>query len=341
MFPRAPEVTGDLLAYWGSASFRAEALRWVHEVLGERDVTLAGEIVPHRVRFWSAVLTIDTSIGTLWFKAANPGQAFEAPLLLRLSRLVPDHVVTPIGVEEARGWLLLPDDGPSVRERGEVTVAEWEALVVSAARMQVALTGHGKELADAGLPSLLPDRAHEYATARVETLARLPVDDPQHIDVDRARRLLRDLEDVGVLFAELASSGVPPTLQPNDAGAANAVRGPDGDGHRFFDLGDAFWSHPFAVLQVPLRMATGAWPHAPAATDVTRARLVRAYLEHWPQVAPGPDADRLVEAADRLAGLHRCESWRRLLAHVHPDRLGITTPRLADWLADAARPRRG
>lgn len=325
-------LPSELLGYWESAAFLADAFEWVRDVLAGFGIAVHGEPLTHRVRFWSAVLRIPSEAGTFWLKATNPGQGFEGPLLARLGELVPDHVLAPVAVHAGRGWILLPDGGPPVGESVPVPVAEWEGLVAQVARMQRALVGHGAELARAGLPSLLPKDAHAYATELLGRLARLPADHPQHVGAEEHRALLRGLRDVAPLLAELADSGVPPSLQPNDTSAANAVRAAGGRGYRFFDLGDAFWSHPFAVLQVPLRMATGSWPHAPAATDPTRRRLVSAYLGEW----TGTEDDGLVDAADRLASLHRCESWRRLLKGV--DGLTVRAPRLADWVADAVRP---
>lgn len=328
----------DPVRHWHSAEFRARAWEWVQETLGKRGHEVCGELREHRVRFWSAVFTVPSDTGRLWFKATNPGQAFEAPLLARLCQLVPHDVVPPIAVDEARGWLLLPDGGQTLDARGDVTVAEWEALVVQAARMQRALAAHEVELAATGLQALAPDQAHEYAACLIEDLAQLPPEHLQHVDAIQARALLHDLARVEEPFRDLAASGVPMTLQPNDVSASNAFfHGKEGAPFRLFDFGDAFWSHPFAALQVPVRMATGAWPHPPAPVHPVRARLIRAYLEQWPQVSPDEALGRLVEAADRLACLHRCESWRRLLTHVHPGRLGITPPRLIDWITDAAR----
>ncbi len=326
-------VRRDLLALWGSAAFRASAAEWVRTVLSERGVRLHGGLVPHRLRFWSALFTVDTDAGRCWFKACNPGQAFEAGLADRLGRLVPEHVLAPLAVDEGRGWLLLPDGGPTVRDSGG---EQWELLLRQAARMQQALAAHGAALAVAGLPALSPETALAEAIRLVESLARLPAGDPQRVGAARATALRARLERLREPLAALEAPGVPPTLQPNDLSLANAVAAPDGTGYRIFDLGDAFWSHPFAVLQVPLRMATGAWPGPPARGDLLADRLARAYLGEWPQLAPD-DVGLLVDAADRLASLQRCESWRRLLAHVDPGRLGVSTPRLVDWIADAAR----
>lgn len=326
----------DLVGHWSSVGFRNEATAWVRDQLAARGSELRGPLEVHRVRFWSAVLTAPTDAGRVCFKAANPGQAFEAPLLACLSRLAPDDVVAPLAVHAPRGWLLLPDDGPTVRDRGDVTVGDWEALVVQAAHLQVAVAGRGEELAAAGLPALGPADAQPYVAELVETLRGLPREDPQHVDDGEARTLLRGLDRVAEGFEDLVASGLPSTLQPNDLSVANAVAPRGGGRFRLFDLGDASWSHPFAALQVPLRMATRSWPRPPGRDDPVARRLRDAYLGVW-GLTSGPDADHLVDAADRLASVHRCESWRRLLAHADPERLGVPAPRLADWLADAVR----
>ncbi|UNX54505.1 hypothetical protein MF406_16700 [Georgenia sp. TF02-10] len=339
----------DLVGHWRSAGFREHAGGWVGTALAGAGLQVRGPLTEHRVRFWSAVFTVATDHGRVWFKVTNPGQRFEAGLVRVLADLLPGEVLAPLAVDAERGWLLLPDGGPTLRERGAVTEAEWEALVVQAARMQAALATHRRALLGAGLPVLLPGEAVEYVTGVVEELAALPREDPQRLDGREARDLLAGLAAVGGVFADLAAGGVPLTLQPNDLSPANAL-GPyradggadharDGAGpFRLFDLGDAFWSHPFAVLQVPTRMAAGSWPHRPRPGHGLAARLRRAYVAQWAGLPRGRDGDHLLDAADRLASLHRCESWRRLLRHADPARLGTPTPRLATWLADAIRP---
>lgn len=321
--------------------FQDRALEWVRRVLANCGHNVHGGLVEHRIRFWSAVFTVSTDRGTVWLKAANPGQAFEAALLERLDQLVPDYVLAPLAVDASRGWLLLPDDGHTLQSCGDVTADDWEALVVQAARMQVALIPHEAELMGTGLPVLRPDQACEYVVSLVEELVALPPENRQHLDGRRADALLRGLSAVSGSFLDLTASGVPMTLQPNDISSRNTFLTSSGAGRfRLFDFGDAFWSHPFAALQVPTRMATGAWPHPPRTGDPVSARLRHAYLQQWRHVSPGAGLDGLIDAADRLASLHRCESWRRLLAQVDDDGTGSATPELAVWLADAVRPPR-
>lgn len=327
----------DHVGIWTSEVFRDQALQWIRARLaadGHESVPVHGPLTLHRVRFWSAIFTVDTGRGRLWFKAANPGQAFEAALLQDLARLVPGHVIAPVAVDTARGWLLLPDGGTVLAEREEPAATHWHALLEQTARMQTALAPHGRELQLAGLPVLGPDQAEEYAAGMIEDLAMLPAAHPQYLPAAQASRLAAGLRSAAAAFRALDSSGIPLSLQPNDVTLRNAFH--TRDGVRLFDFGDAFWSHPAAALQLPLRMASGSWPAPAPPDDAVVQRMCSAYLHYWPR-AEG-NMRLMLEGADRLASLHRCESWRRLLACTHPEAVGPRTPRLADWLADALRP---
>lgn len=280
-----------------------------------------------------------TDDGPVWVKVTNPGQSFEGPLLQCLSALVPDQVLRPISVHPENGWLLLPHGGQTVKEVGPVTAPTWRALATQVAQLQVALMGYADTVLDTGLPVLLPGDAPEYVGSLVEKLAALPADHPQHVEAVDARTMLSQLSAVSRAWEALASHDLAMTLQPNDASPANAFVSTHGRPFRFFDLGDAFWSHPFAVLQVPSRFAAGSWPR-PAPSDHPLVRILRrTYAQHFGVDLSGPDGAELFHAADRLASVHRCESWRRLLAPVDEARLDVPVPRLADWLVDALGPR--
>ncbi len=135
--------------------------------------------------------------------------------------------------------------------------------------------------------------------------------------------------------ARLGDGPVPGSFQHDDLNPWNVAAGPAG--LRFFDVGDAFWSHPFAALQVPLAMATRTWPWGPPVDDPLVVRLVDAYLAAWAgDEVTVADLRPLVGPALLLAQAHRGESWRRLLAHVPADRLGVDTPVLRDHLLRVA-----
>lgn len=323
------------LRLWGSEEFQAQALDWIRAAPAGEGTVVHGPLVPHRLRFWSAVFTVETARGRLWFKATNPGQAFEAGLLAELARLMPQHVVNPVAVDRSRGWLLLPDGGTVLAARERTAPADWHELLIRAAQLQAGTAPHADKLLAAGLPLLTPEQGTRYAAELIDALAMLPASHPQHLHAAQAGHLAAGLHTAGRAFRDLEAVGIPLCLQPNDVTPQNAFR--DAAGLRLFDFGDAFWSHPFAVLQVPMRMACGSWPRPAPAGDAAVNSMAGAYMGQWP-LASGSDLRILAEAADRLASLHRCESWRRLLAGTHPDAVGDRPPRLADWLADALRP---
>ncbi len=338
MLNDAAESAPDPVGLWTSPGFVAELQDWVSAVCAAQGMRPTAMLRPHRIRFWAAVFTQATDAGTLWVKAPSAGQGFEGQLLQTLSRLVPDHVLAPLAVHSEHGWILMPDGGPTVKDGGEVNTDTWHGLVRQVARLQLDLAGHGQTLRAAGLPVLLPERAHEYISELVDVLTRLPLLHPQRIDRAAARELERHLPGIARDWEAMGESSAPVTLQLNDAGPGNVFYSTGPEAFRFFDLGDAFWSHPSPVLQVPIRMASGSWPHpAPREASIVH-HLHTAYRDVWSSVGIEIGA-ATIESADRLASVHRCESWRRLLANLDQSLLGVAPPRLLDWLNDAVLPR--
>lgn len=327
----------DWVRHWQSATFAAHALDWIRGSLLEVGAQVRGPLVAHRIRFWAAVFHVETDQGTAWFKACNPGQGFEAATLRALATVAPQDFVTPLATLPERGWLLLPEGGMTLRERG-VNGGHWCALVAQTARVQKQLTAHASTLQGAGVAAFGAEMAAPYVHRLVDALAGLPTTHAQSLGRLEARQILDALAGVEPLFDLLAASGIPSSFQPNDVSASNAFIVP-GQENRFllFDVGDGFWSHPFAALAHPVRAATGSWPARPPKNHPMSARLRDAYLEPWHGMLGTTDAtevSQLVEAGDRLGDLHRCESWRRLLEHVPHDAVA-EPPRLAYWLAQA------
>lgn len=345
----------DLVGRWRSVELLTAATGWVDGVLARRGRRRGGPLTERKVRFWAGVYQVplappgggtrpggteqpdatdqpggtdpsatDLPVERAFLKLANPGQAFEGLLLARLARLAPGPTVEPWAVEQQAGWWLLPDAGPTPAASDAV----WVEAVELAAALQRACSDRLDELSM--VPRLDAGDATGHVVDLVERLTTRPVTDPQHLGADEARTLLAGVPRLEEAMAVLAGSGPPLTLQPNDVHPGNAGRGPDGR-LRLFDLGDAFLSHPWAVLSGPLRGVSGTRLREPLPdTAATRALLDR-YAEHWPEVDRAARRSVLA-AADRLGSVHRAASWERLLAPVDPQRLGVETPRLADWL---------
>src|SRR5215218_2060568 len=105
------------VAVWRSDDWRLKATRWVDERLAAAGLVRTGEPEAKSPRPWATVLRVPTSGGPVWLKATGPLVAFEVPLYELLERVAPERVLTPLARDARRGWLLLPDGGPSLGDR--------------------------------------------------------------------------------------------------------------------------------------------------------------------------------------------------------------------------------
>lgn len=325
----------NLITLWGSKRFRREATAWVDDQLGAAALERTDPLVVERVRFWSAVLYARVPAapgGRVWLKATNPGQAFEGPLLAAVSVLEPDAFLTPLAVEAERGWVLLPDGGRTLREAmPDETV--WAGLLGQVARVQRRLC------ADRGSPLPVPALPLGSVVGvvgdEIERLAACPASDPQHLSRQQAGIARTGLVRLEQAIELLAGLGVADSLQPNDVQDGNTfLPSAPGGPFRLFDLGDAFWAHPFAALAVPLRRAAGVRLADPLPMNPAVLRLAGAYFDPWPGIKAG---EAVIRAADRVGAVHRAMSWSRLLKHTDTNRLA-DPPRVGNWLLQAVAP---
>jgi hypothetical protein len=254
---------------------------WVDACLAAAGRHRTGELTLFRDRPWSAVHSAHTDAGTVWHKACAPEVAFEAGLYALLAQTVPDHVLIPLGIDTERGWLLLPDGGPVLRDRP----APIETVLVAYAELQRALAPRVEDLLALGVADMRP----QAMPARYdEALAKTGLSPP----VPRER--------FAAWCEELAASPGGASLDHNDLHSDNILPGDDGT-VRFYDWGDAVVAHPFASMLVGL----GALP----ADQVTRAR--DAYLEVFSDLGPHAELVRTLELACRVAKAARALIWHR------------------------------
>lgn len=326
----------ELLERWGSAAWRREIDAWIRDGVGSTGAVVTGPPRVVHVRFWSVVLSVPTDRGTVWFKECNPGQGFEPRLLTVLAELEPDHFPRPIAVDESTARVLLPDLGEDRRRTG---VDDWTTTMAQLASVQRRLSAHRDRLDDAGLPAMDPHDVVTYVAALVQRLAALPQSHAQHLGRCQAREIDSRLDLVAEWAGRLATSGIPGSFQHHDASPSNTFGAP-GATPRWIDVGDAFWTHPFAVLQVPIAMVTNTWPWGPDWDDDRARRMVDAYVAQWRQHGSSQTLRDLLEPARRLAILQRAESWRRLLdlGGDLPD--DVSLPILRDHLIAATGERR-
>ncbi len=228
----------------------------------------AGDVEPTHERPWATVLRVPLAGGAAWFKACAPVQAFEPRLTAELFARWSDRVAEVLGHDEERGWLLLADAGTPIGAFGNLPEA-WLVALPLYAELQRGEAAHAHD----HLAHDVPDLRIASLPSRYEDL--LQRDLP--LESDELEGLRRFAGRFAELCAELASHGVPETVQHDDLHMANVYA--EGERLRLLDWGDSSISHPFASLVVTFRFLEEVTGLAPG--DPWFARLRDAYLEPW------------------------------------------------------------
>lgn len=291
----------DAVTPWELQAWRDSALGWVERQLAAHGLEPTGR---HEVRLrpWSVLVRMPVRGGdAVWFKASPPAGAFEAALGAALARWVPDHVLQPIAVDTDRGWSLLPDGGPRLRDvlgGGPDDLRAWEEVLGRYAEMQRALTVRADALQALGVPGARTRELPEVFDRIVAENTALK--QAGRVAMTQVRPRL--VEWCG----ELADVGIGDTLDHADLHDAQ-VFAPAPGGYRFFDWGDAAVSHPFCSFTVP-----AGWVRERYGQDAL-PRLRDAYLEPWTGAGrTTADLRRALRLAWRLGAIGRAGSWGRL-----------------------------
>jgi hypothetical protein len=297
---------------WTAAGWRVAVEAWVGERLEALGTPPTGPLAPVSLRPWSAVLRTPTAAGDVYFKANVPALAHEPRLAALLHRRQPDRTLALLAVDEARGWLLMPDGGPTLRSAVDREgTAPWARVLPAFAGLQMSTAGAVPELLAAGafdyrlagLPAQLEGVIAGEAGLRAGEDA---------LGGEERRALAGRLPRFRSLCEALAALGLPETLHHDDFHDANVFVG-DGTG-RVFDWHEGCVAHPFFSLLIALRVTAWRLGLDPAASELARMR--DAYLEPWTALAPAAELGRALALALRVGRVTRALSWWRIITGV-------------------------
>src|SRR4051794_17446628 len=297
-----------------SGGFLASAQSWISSALDAAGMSATGATEQVRVRPWSTLLVTPTTQGRVWFKANCPGLTHEAALHEELARIEGGFVDTPLAVHAAHGWLLTRDRGPSLAERGEVTLGQWCALAQEAARLQRQVAGL-PIVRDTGVVDCSPATVLPRFDALLDRFASLPPSDLCHLSSDRVRAFQAARPGLEEAVAVLTATSLPVTLNHGDLHPGNVLivdRQP-----RLFDFADAQWAAASEVLGA-------AWGWLVHRTSHPWRQVFDAYREVWSDLITAGDFDQVVAAAMLTLPVNRSLTWTYAVA-------GAATADMAEW----------
>ncbi|MCI0687346.1 MAG: aminoglycoside phosphotransferase family protein [Sporichthyaceae bacterium] len=320
---------------WNQA-WRAEVDEWISDQLVRLGRRPSGEIEQIKLRSWSLVLRVPAEPNQVWFKAGGPGCAYEAGLVAALAGWVGRSVLGPLAVDRDRGWLLLPDGGPTLRSilaDGD-DQAHWERLLPSYAELQRELSGRVDEMLALGVPDQRPRTVPVALASLLADTDALMIDQPGGMTAADHDRMPRLQPEVAGWAKQLDEFGIAPSLNHDDFHDGNVFLR---DGHYvFFDWGDASVSHPFASLLVTLNVIAHQKTLTPGSAELIRMR--DAYLEPWSAEHDHADLVEAARLATRLGKVGRSLSWRRALIGGTPEEIAPWADGIPGWLTELFEP---
>ncbi|GAA1626884.1 phosphotransferase [Catellatospora bangladeshensis] len=311
----------------------AQAQEWIAATLAGRGTPATGPAVVDRVRPWSTTARVPIAGGQAWFKHNHAGSHYEAGLMRLLASIAPHDMLVPLAVDTERGWMLLPDGGPTMREITSDTFdrGRWEHLLHRYAALQRAAAPHAGAMLAAGVPDFRP---HTVA-AQYEKL----LTDPYvlaNLDADKMAGLHEWVPRIERMCRRLAADGIAPSVQHDDLHPSNVFADGDG-GLRFFDFGDAGVAHPFGSMLVALRVV-----HRDAKVekkDPLLYELRDRYLSAW--TADGRDLAELRELCQDaivVAKIGKALSYQRSLHDATEEALAEYGEGVYGWLEELLGP---
>jgi hypothetical protein len=312
---------------WLDPGWRADARAWAQAALDRDGLTVSDVTQPH-VRPWSTVLRVETPREPFWLKANGDGTRHEARVLALLAELDVPRTPRPIAVDTERGWTLLPDGGPTLREAfdGTPTLDATAEMFAAYSGVQRATEPHIAAFIAAGVDDVRPHRMPELLAGMIDELATAPT--PHGIDTGTAARLHALVPAYARACDELAAGPVPATLQHDDLHSNNVFA----RDNVVFDWGDSVVGHPFGTMLASLNSV--AHHLGLARDDAALALLVDAYIEAWTDVCDRATLRRLVSLAVRVGPLTRVLAWRRALDGVDDDARAEWGDAPAGWLTE-------
>lgn len=258
---------------------------WVTE-----HVELTGSLRLFHERPWGSVWHGQSVGGVVWLKICAPIQTFEPHLTASLASRWPRLLPKVLADDDARRWLLLGDAGE--RLGFGAGPAPWVSLLSAYADLQRGEATRTEEHLTAGVPDRRLSEFPALYDAMLEHQLPLAASELAALRAFAPRFVQ--------LCEELASAGIPETIQHDDLHGNNVYPGGAG---RILDWGDACVSHPFLTLFVTflhLEELEGLEQH-----DPWFARLRDTYLEQWGRPAELRESFELAQRVGPFANLFK------------------------------------
>lgn len=305
---------------------------WINQQLKHHEQHITGDLETVHVRAWSTLLRVPTNTGQVYFKVPASVFAYEVGLTAALAHWQPGSMPEVLGADMIRGWLLLADEGPTLRTliNSADDFGHWHAVLALYAELQMASVEH----VDAWLALGLMDRRLASLPDQFEQLLAdepaMMLGHPEGLTPEQYRQLRDSVPQFRQMCQQLAAYGLPETLHHDDFHDAN-IFVKDGK-YTLADWSDACVGHPFFTLLVNQRSI--AHRLKLDADDPLLADLRDGYLRAWQTYAPLDELQTACRLANRVGRVVRALSWYVLVSALDGPGKGEHAEAVTGWLQE-------
>ncbi len=287
---------------WALPGWFDAAAAWIYAQLDRLQMRACSPI--EQVKSWAlaCVLRLNTTAGTVYFKATPDLFAQEPEFTQALAKYYPDNLPKVLAADFEKHWILMQDVGGETLQQIP-DIQHWEAALRQFAKIQIDSVKHLDSFAARGWLDL---RLHRLA-GEIYLLFKNVQFRPEYL------QLFAFVPQLTAIGKNLTQLRVPHALVHGDLSPRNIYV--TDKNYVYFDWSDSCISHPFFDLVRFLYEIELDLPEIPDARD----RLRDAYLEPWTIYEP---MERLIAAfeltSETLVSLYETISDRELIQKIEP-----------------------
>lgn len=297
---------------WEKEGWNVIVEKWITSTLINRGIKMISAPVQIHLQPWSTVLRVFTDHGNYYFKALCPVLKYEPFLTQQLALWHPDCIQPVLAVDAARGWMLMPEGGQTLRQKLETSldINYWKKIFPQYAALQISMVQHVPELLHLGVFDRRLTRLPRLYSDLLEDKNSLLIDQTDGLSSVEYERLVDLIPTFKQLCHDLDTLGIPETLQHDDFHDGNIFV--DENGFHFFDWAESFIAHPFFTLAVGLRSIAYRFQLDESAKEIEW--LKEAYLEQWQPFANRETLFEALRLAMIIGRVNRALTWHMVIS---------------------------
>jgi len=287
---------------WERRGWFEEAASWILSECARLGCAPSGAVEQVKAAWsLSCILRINTSAGTLYFKADFAKPPSEPGIIEALARRWPCNVPSVVAADHQRGWMLMRDFGQRWLEREPI--ASWLTANRTLSAIQLACSTDLEPWWRLGCPDFRIPALIAHMDRLLTDPAALRIGEPGGLTEAEAGRLRQLTPRLRDMLGELTEIPIPASIVQQDFRLDNIVM--SGRSYVFYDWSDTVIGHPFfSCCRFLDYIQYAPHPGRSLSLEEQKRRVGEAYLEPWTGILGRTDLKRAFKLARQLGPVY-------------------------------------